>query len=336
MKCLETKSNVVAYFKAPYEIEVKEAVVPSVKPDFVLVEYLYCGICGGDYSVYLGRRHSYPISLGHEFVGRIVSTGKNVSKLVPGQYVISDFNYRCDKCDFCIQNQSHLCEKNDIELFSNRGFAKYACIHFNYLVPVAPFDYLPRACLIEPLSCVIHACSVAGIHSGMKVLICGGGGIGMLFCFYLTRIKENIVVALHQTNEKKEKNLLNHFNISRFSEKKNYKFDLVIDCSNTVDGLMFSLDKTIPGGKICIMSHLYGCETSFVYDQLCKKELHCSFPLRNGERSNLLMAEKYIRNFWDSSDDDMLSVHTDIIEAFQNKSTSGACKQIIDSSKLAP
>ena len=32
-------------------------------PDYVLVKYLFCGICGGDYSTYIGRRAKYPISL---------------------------------------------------------------------------------------------------------------------------------------------------------------------------------------------------------------------------------------------------------------------------------
>ena len=33
-----------------------------LKPNYVRVQFLYCGICGGDYSCFLGRRTSYHYS----------------------------------------------------------------------------------------------------------------------------------------------------------------------------------------------------------------------------------------------------------------------------------
>lgn len=331
---METRKNIVAQFLAPYKISMMESSLPPLLPEYAVIEYLYCGICGGDYSVYLGRRQSYPVSLGHEFVGRIISVGKNVTNLKNGQYVISDLNYRCGECKFCKRGQSHLCEKNNIGLFSNRGFAKYANIHASYLTPITPPDYLPRACLIEPLSCVIHACNYSEIHDGMRVLVNGGGGIGMLFCFYLCRVLNSISIILHQTNLQKADILCSRFPIRLLKEEDRGKCDIIVDCSNTVDGLLFSLDYLEPGGKICIMSHLYGCETSFVYEQLCKKELLCTCPLRNGERTNLALAEKYIHNYWTKEDDVLLSVHEDIKAAFYNKPNTASCKQIVHSCAL--
>ena len=146
-------NNIIAIFTAPQKIELISKPIPTISSEDILVEYLYCGICGGDYSVYCGNRQTYPISLGHEFVGRIITVGSKVHGFTPGQYVVSDFNYRCNECKYCSTQQSHLCINNDARLFSNRGFAKYASIHYSYLVPIDPPDYLPRACLIEPLSC---------------------------------------------------------------------------------------------------------------------------------------------------------------------------------------
>lgn len=79
----------------------------DIPVDYVRVKYLYCGICGGDYSRYLGYRTEYPLSLGHEFVAQILdyncvhSVNFNI-----GDFVVSDFNYRCQKCHYCLSKKA--------------------------------------------------------------------------------------------------------------------------------------------------------------------------------------------------------------------------------------
>lgn len=327
--------NYIAILTEPYKIEITENPMPIIEDGFVLVEYLYCGICGGDYSSYCGYRQKYPISLGHEFVGRIIDISTTVHNLSIGQYVVSDFNFRCGECVHCLSSQSHLCTKNNIELFTNRGFANYASIQASYLVPIEPPDYLPRACLIEPLSCIIHACQEIKIEDRMHILLCGGGSIGMLFCFYLKNKFQSIDIVAAETNPEKLELLHKHFKAKKYQQNMFFNHDLVIDCSNSVSGLTFSLKHTYPGEKICIMSHLYGHETSFVYEQVCKKELRCVFPLRNGERDNLIAAAQCINDFWTNEYDEMLYVYDDIKKAFKEKSSSSFCKQIINSTTLS-
>ena len=331
---MANRNNVVAIFTEQYKIELEKAPMPVLKDGYVCVEYLYCGICGGDYSVYRGYRHSYPISLGHEFVGKVISVSPSVKNLIEGQYVVSDFNYRCNECCYCLEGKSHLCVSNDIGHFSNRGFAKYASIHSSYLVAIQPPEYLPRACLIEPLSCVIHACHEVSINSKLQMLICGSGGIGMLFCFILLRVYNNINVTVAETNLLKLDLLCKHFAVQKYLPTNQKKYDLIIDCSNSINGLQFALDKAKRGSNICIMSHLYGLETSFVYEQACKKELHCSFPLRNGEQSNLLVAADLIKKHWTQEDDEMLTIYDNVDIAFKEKASSPYCKQIVCLSKL--
>lgn len=327
--------NAVAIFTEPQKIELVNLPITTLKEEDVCVEYLYCGICGGDYSVYAGLRNNFPISLGHEFVGRIVSVGQSVEELKIGQYVVSDFNFRCKRCEYCVSRKSHLCLHNDDKLFSNRGFANYACIHSSYLVPIDPPKYLPRACLIEPLSCVIHASKCSNIHSGMNILISGGGSIGMLFCFLLCNSYKDINIYVNEKNSEKTKKLCSYFNVLPYNKESKNKFDLIIDCSNSVSGLNFSLDTAKRGSNLCIMSHIYGLETSFIYEKICKKELLCVFPLRNGERSNLTIASQLINDLWKKEFDSLLYVYDDIIKAFNEKSKSPHCKQIVKSSSLS-
>ena len=328
--------NNIAVFTGPQTINIESKQVPDILPDYVRIKYLYCGICGGDYSTFLGRRSDYPVSLGHEFVGEIIACGENVHDFYHGQIIISDFNFRCGKCTFCRRGQSHLCVQNDIELFSNRGFANYGVIHTNYLTAISPPAYLPRACLMEPLSCVIHACESAHVESGMRILLCGGGSLGMLFCFYLSRILGNISIDVCESVETRMHLLESRFPVAKYHNDRKSEYDLIIDCSNTVSGLMFSLSHTPVGGNICVLSHLYGLDTSFVYEQICKKELNCMFPLRNGSHKNLTSAVEYINRFWDNGDDTLLLIYKSISEAFRAKALSPSCKQIINCQHLLP
>ena len=328
--------NNIAIFTAPQTISIEKKPMPTIQPDYVCIKYLYCGICGGDYSTYLGRRTKYPISLGHEFVGEVIACGKKVHKFHCGQIVISDFNYPCGECAFCKENRSHLCIQNDIGLFSNRGFANYAVVHANYLTAISPPKYLPRACLMEPLSCVIHACESIHIESEMRILLCGGGSLGMLFCFYLTRILGDISIDIYESVETRTLLLESRFPIAQYHDDATNKYDLIIDCTNTKSGLSFSLSHTPVGGNICVLSHLYGLDTSFVYEQICKKELDCTFPLRNGERKNLKVAAEYINEFWDNGDDVLLKTYKSVSAAFRTKASSSACKQIINCQTLLP
>lgn len=180
-------NNIVSYLVEPHKFNNIVFTLPDIVPsEYVRVKYEYCGICGGDYSRFLGYRNDYPISLGHEFVAKIldINCNKELSYSI-GDHVISDFNYRCGKCSFCMEGNTHLCLKNDVEFFTNRAFSQYADIHYSYLVKTnVPNKYLYRATVIEPLSCIIHAMNHYDMSKINFVLVYGTGNIGMLCVFF--------------------------------------------------------------------------------------------------------------------------------------------------------
>lgn len=321
--------NIVYNHTAPYEIKKVYTNLDEPTNEYVSVEFLYCGICGGDYSYYMGRRTDYPVSLGHELIGKIIMTGDDVRTLENGMYVVTDFNYRCGKCDYCASGRSHLCKKNNLSLFSNRGFAKYANIHYSYLYPVSFLEWLPRACLIEPLSCVLHALQKFEICPETPILLCGGGSIGMLMCFCLTRVMHCHHIYIVEKNIARLNNLITHFPVKKFDVYENAIFDLVIDCTNSIQGVTLALNLVKSGGNICIMSHLYGLNTSFIYESICKKELNASFPLRNGDFSNINTAIELVQKLWTIDDDCMIQVYNNIEHAFKEKDFSSCNKQVI-------
>lgn len=320
-------NNITYFLTAPYTFQKKENVLPEAEDESVTIRFLYCGVCGSDYSKYIGRRGKYPVSLGHEFVAQVVHIGNCVSEFAENDLVVSDLNYRCNECSFCKNQKSHLCIQNEIGRFSNRAFSSYANIHKSYLYKIPAFSFLPIACLVEPLSCVLHACEKLAIPSEFSILINGCGSIGMLFAFYLKKVLHHDKIKILEINEQKNIKVQKNFGISSY--KSGDTFDLIIECSNSIEGLHNALQLSQSGKTICIMSHLYGTDTSFVYEYICKKELNSVFPLRNGDSHNMHLAISYLYSFWREEYNNLLGIYNTPMDAFASKMHDNYSKQIV-------
>ncbi len=322
--------NTVYYLKDKEHFITKTYELPTLKSQYVRVKNLYCGICGSDYSAYLGRRAKYNISLGHEFVSKVIGVGEDVHGFKLDDIVVSDFNYRCGQCRYCSTGHSHLCEKNDIELFDNRAFADYSDIQYSYLIPINSIhDNLISATCIEPLSCVIHAVNRAAINSNDKVLIVGNGNIGTLAAFYLRIILHVDDVYVIDKIDQKSDQLVHFFDCKLYTE--NIIPDIILEATNEMDGLMYAISKSIRGGRISSMSHLYGVDTSLAYNEIIKNEIDIKYPLRNGDKENIINASQYIAQYWEKEFNSMfeLSNLADINGTFGNKIKSSYNRQII-------
>lgn len=304
----------------------------DLKPNYVRVKFLYCGICGGDYSCFLGRRTSYPYSLGHEFVAKVIDMGKNVNNLSKNDFVISDFNYRCGKCSYCLNEKEHLCIHNNVGFFTNRAFAEYADIHKNYLYNVNMIKKIISATLVEPLSCVIHAYDeILRICNPKSILIVGLGNIGMLFAFYLKLVIKIEKVFVHDSIPEKERRIIALFNCTEMDIDNPPKCDFIVDATNTISGAHFCLDISAFSQQYCMMSHLYGLDTSFIYEMMCQKEIRPLFPLRNGNRNNILLAIQIIHKYWKASYNETIEIFpiSQIQQVFNKKHSLISNKQII-------
>ena len=310
-------------------LQLKKEELPDPPDNYVAVKYLYCGICGGDYSTYIGRRNLYPVSLGHEFIAEIIKIGNKISDLTVGQKVISDFNYRCGKCQYCRTGRSHLCVENNIQLFSNRAFSQYGFIHREYLTVVPQMSNWTLACFIEPLSCVLHA-FMSFPHNPMShIFINGTGSIGTMAVFYLCQILHYKNIYVYDVNEVRLNNIIQCFDVQNFMSK-NIMPDIIIECTNQADGAAKALQAASPGTTLCMMSHLYGIDTSFIYEEICKKEIHAYFPLRNGDRTNLYKATDFILKYWHDKFNILLGVYNDLNYIFKAKNSIPQNKHVFD------
>jgi len=81
-----------------------------------IVQITLSGICGSDLHVYHGRETGLDLGtvMGHEFVGTVIETGKEVKKFKKGARVLSPFTTSCGNCFYCRIGLTCRCEKGNL------------------------------------------------------------------------------------------------------------------------------------------------------------------------------------------------------------------------------
>jgi L-iditol 2-dehydrogenase len=177
-----------AVYYGPGDIRVQERPEPVPAADNLIVEVLCCAICGTDLKLAtIGNPRCHPPRIiGHEFVGRVVHVGDDVSGFTPGDRVTLATTLACGACAYCALGLGNLCPNSKpISYDFDGAFARLVIIPPLALrggnaihVPADVAD--EAAALSEPMSCVINAQELAGVNAGDRVLILGGGPLGAL------------------------------------------------------------------------------------------------------------------------------------------------------------
>jgi L-iditol 2-dehydrogenase len=174
-----------AVYHAPGDIRIEEREARAPGPGEVLVEMRACGVCGSDLmDWYQGPRA--PIVLGHEPVGVVVETGPPLEAPLPapGTRVFVHHHVPCGDCEYCRRGYETLCDVFKATRIEPGGFSELI------LVPArnAALDLLEvpdhvsdaAATAIEPLACGVRALRRARVGAETRLLVIGGGQMGLL------------------------------------------------------------------------------------------------------------------------------------------------------------
>ena len=119
-------------------IEISTLPDPEIKPDEVLIQVAAVGICGSDMHMYEHDADGYvlypgltrfPNILGHEFSGRVVEVGKEVSSLKKGDLVTAEEIQWCGLCDACRRGLvNHCTNMEELRFYNSRSNGTiYSC-----------------------------------------------------------------------------------------------------------------------------------------------------------------------------------------------------------------
>ncbi|MDD8020385.1 MAG: zinc-dependent alcohol dehydrogenase family protein [Acidobacteriota bacterium] len=95
-------------------LKMEEVVSPDPGPDQVLIRVSYCGVCHTDLHIVEGELPavSLPKIPGHQIVGQVEKTGKQVSLFKAGDRAGCAWLYQaCGRCHFCLTQRENLCEQ---------------------------------------------------------------------------------------------------------------------------------------------------------------------------------------------------------------------------------
>ncbi len=160
-------------------------------PGEVLLRVAVTGICGSDLHSFLDARIGdtrveAPLTLGHEFAGRIEAAGPNAldglfAPIQPGLRVAVDPAQPCGRCESCERGLPNLC--HHLQFCGNFPWGGSLCEWMRmparccFPVPEAIDD--AGAALLEPLGVAIHAIDLARLRVAGSLAILGAGPIGL-------------------------------------------------------------------------------------------------------------------------------------------------------------
>jgi (R,R)-butanediol dehydrogenase / meso-butanediol dehydrogenase / diacetyl reductase len=175
------------------DIRLEDVPVPSPAPGDVLVEVAACGLCGSDLHEYLHgpvyipkTPHPLtgvlpPVTLGHEFAGRVVAVGAGVHHPRFGDRVAVNPCLFCGTCAWCRRGRGNHCAK-----LATLGLSRDGALAPLVTVPATGCHALPpevddeQGAVVEPLAVAVHACARARLLGGERVAVVGAGAIGLL------------------------------------------------------------------------------------------------------------------------------------------------------------
>ncbi len=243
---------------------VAEVPEPIADPGQVIVEVDRVGVCGTDMEFYRGDMAYltsgdaiFPMSIGHEWCGRVVSVGDDRDAPWMGRRVTGDTMLGCRTCSRCLDGRQHLCQDR-FEIGVRHGWpgalAERLPVPTTALVPL-PEDFDPvLGALVEPGGNALRSVRGANLSQGESVLVIGAGTIGLLVAqIAQVRGAEVHIVGRSERSLDFARSLgFTHTTTLQDLDRK-HAFHAVVDASNSKDSPALAVDIVEPGGRVVLV-----------------------------------------------------------------------------------
>jgi threonine 3-dehydrogenase len=166
-------------------LELEDVPVPAPGRDDVLIRVLRTGVCGTDLHIYewdgwAQANVPVPLVIGHEFVGEVVETGRDVRELHPGDLVSGEGHLVCGRCRNCMAGRRVQCaHTKGVGVNYPGAFAEYIALPATNAWRHPPDIDLDVAAIFDPFGNAVHTVLTFPVL-GEDVLITGAGPIGLM------------------------------------------------------------------------------------------------------------------------------------------------------------
>jgi alcohol dehydrogenase len=154
---------------------------PSPGPGDAVVKVFRVGVCGTDYSGYLGKMpfFSYPRIPGHELGVEVVAVGAGVTNVKVGDRAAVEPYINCQNCYSCARGHTNCCENHQtLGVHCDGGLRPLFTIPARklHVSKILTYDQLA---LVETLGIGLHAVNRANPKPDETVFVVGAGPIGL-------------------------------------------------------------------------------------------------------------------------------------------------------------
>lgn len=253
--------------KEAKKFEIKDMPEPKSKKGSVVVNVTRAGICGSDIHNWESAALKGVVP-GHEFVGVVTDPGSR-KDLKVGDRVTALPISPCGKCEACLTGNPQYCRDTwtyglGLSSVAPGAFAPKTTFRADmfYKVPDNVTD--DEAALTEPIAVSLHAVHLANIKIGAKVLVVGGGIIG-LGCAMFAKLNGASYVAVSETNPTRGKkavqlkvadeylNALDKDFVTTAVTKSQGGFDVVLECVGNAPAVNSAVMAVKPGGTVVLV-----------------------------------------------------------------------------------
>lgn len=231
-------------------LHMEDRPTPQPGPGEKLLRVLFCAVCRTDAKMWSqGHRDLvFPRVMGHEVVAEDEQGKRFV--IWPGK--------SCGQCVHCMGGRENLCDTMRIMGFHNDGgFAESVIAPKESLVPVP--DHIPSfiVCFAEPLGCVLNAVSKLCLEPGHRVLIYGGGTVGLIAALVCLDLGGKVcVIEKSQAKIDRLTSFLRKTGIACMKDTHASDFDCVINACPDPTAFSLGVVKAGKGARYAFFSGL--------------------------------------------------------------------------------
>ncbi|MGN6444828.1 zinc-dependent alcohol dehydrogenase [Amnibacterium sp.] len=244
----------------PFEAGVQEVPEPVAAPGEVVVDVQRAGVCGTDVEFYTGEMQylheghaSFPIRIGHEWMGTVGAVGEGVDRGWLGRRVTGDTMLGCGACRRCRDGRQHVCAfRTELGIRGGRpgALAERVAVpaRFLHALPDAVDD--AQGALVEPGGNALRAVRGAALRPGDTVLVLGPGTIGLLVAMFARAAGAAVHLMGRSERSLAFARTLGFDGVWAEDQLPELPWDAVIDASNAPNLPAKALELVEPGKRV--------------------------------------------------------------------------------------
>lgn len=204
--------------------------------DWTVLDVAAAGICGSDLTL-VGW--NLPVTLGHEIAGYAGGRAYCVEPVV-----------HCGTCDQCSAGATQRCRGTTphglLGVSFDGGMAERVAVPPECLVPLPDGLPVTDASLVEPLAVSWHALRKAGAAPGERVLVVGGGSVGLLTVAAAATMGVEVDIEARHEHQRAAGEALG-------AGAPRGKYEITVEAAGSDSALATCMRKTVPGGRIAVV-----------------------------------------------------------------------------------